>query len=71
LLRIVFGADAPVPQSRLDGACLYIGKCQREARDKGTWVPGCPVHLTILEDSLRNEAGLPVKNTDWFEVDYA
>jgi hypothetical protein len=69
-VNIVYGADAPIPEAGLEGASLYVGKCQREARDKGTWAPGCPVHLAILEDSLRHVAGLPIKNTDWFKVDY-
>jgi len=69
-INIVYGTNAPIPDAGLEGASLYIGKCQREARDRGSWVPGCPVHLTILEDALRHAAGLPVKNTTWFEVDY-
>jgi hypothetical protein len=69
-INVVYGADAPIPGEGLQGACLFIGKCQHESRHLGMWVPGCPVHVAILEDALRYLAGFPIRYPAWFEVDY-
>ena len=67
-VNIIHGEDAPVPDSQLEGTCLYLGKCQRKSRDLGTWVPGCPAHVAIIEDALRQLAGLPVRDPAWSAV---
>ncbi len=67
-VNIIYGEDAVVPGAQLEGACLYLGKCQHKSRDLGTWVPGCPAHLAIIKDALRQLAGLPIRDHAWSAV---
>ena len=64
-LNIVYGRDAGVPDAQSEGAWLFLGKCQRCVRNQGTWVPGCPAHVAIIKDALRQLAGLPTQTPAW------
>jgi uncharacterized protein (DUF362 family) len=63
-LSIIYGEDALVPDAPSKSVCLYLGKCQRDSRNAGVWVPGCPAIGVIIQDVLRQIAGLPAQNID-------
>ena len=67
-ISIVYGADAPVPDTRSEDVCLYVGTCQRKSKNLGVWVPGCPAIEPIIQDALRDLAGLPIQNIDNWSV---
>jgi hypothetical protein len=60
-VSIIYGEDAQVPEEHADAVCVYIGKCQRDGRDLGAWVPGCPPSLDVIMDVLREATGLPTE----------
>jgi uncharacterized protein (DUF362 family) len=69
-LYVVYGEDAPVPETKSEGTWVYLGKCQRYSKDLGgVWVPGCPAHVAIIKDTLRQLAGLPIQTPAWHTSD--
>jgi hypothetical protein len=58
-VNIVYGENAHIPDVHADAVCLYVGKCQRDSRDLGAWVPGCPPSLDVIMDVLRETTGFP------------